>query len=39
MCRNIFVNSTPKTSDKKATNGNCQATLKVIQRGVTIAKY
>jgi hypothetical protein len=35
----LFVNSTPKTSDKKATNGNHHAMLKVIQHGVTIAKF
>jgi hypothetical protein len=33
------VNSTPKTSDKKATNGNRHAMLKVIQHGVTIAEF
>jgi hypothetical protein len=35
----IFVNSALKISDKKTTNGNCQAMLKVIQHGVTIAKF
>jgi hypothetical protein len=35
----IFVKSTPKTIDKKATNGNHNSTLKVIQRAVTIAKF
>jgi hypothetical protein len=31
--------STQNTTDKKATNGNYQAMLKVIQHGATIAKY
>jgi hypothetical protein len=35
----IFVNSAPKTSDKKATNGNRHAMLNVIQHGVMIAKF
>jgi hypothetical protein len=35
----LFVNSTPKTSDKKATNGDCHAMLKVIQHGMTIPKF
>jgi hypothetical protein len=35
----FFVNSVLKTSDKKATNGNCHAMLKVIQDGVMIAKF
>jgi hypothetical protein len=35
----FFVNSTSKTSDKKATNGDRHAMLKVIQHGVTIAKF
>ncbi len=35
----IFVKSTPKTSDKKATNGNHHTMLKVIQHGVMIAKF
>jgi hypothetical protein len=35
----VFVNSTPKTSDKKATNGDCHAMLKVIQHGMTITKF
>jgi hypothetical protein len=35
----FFVNSTPKTSDKRATNGNRHTMLKVIQHGVTIAKF
>jgi hypothetical protein len=37
--RSIFVNSALKTSDKKATNGDHHAMLKVIQHGVTIAKF
>jgi hypothetical protein len=36
----FFVNSTPKNSDKKkATNGDHHAMLKVIQHGMTIAKF
>jgi hypothetical protein len=35
----IFVKSTPKTSDKKATNSDRHGTLKVIQRAVTIAEF
>jgi hypothetical protein len=35
----FFVNSTPKTSDRKATNGDRHAMLKVIQHWVTIAKF
>jgi hypothetical protein len=35
----FLVNSTLKTSDKKATNGNHHAMLKVIQHGMTIAEY
>jgi hypothetical protein len=35
----IFVNSVPKTSYKKATNGDCHAMLKVIQHGVTNTKF
>jgi hypothetical protein len=40
----IFVNSTLKTSDKKATNGDHHAMLKVIQQaviqhGVMMAKF
>jgi hypothetical protein len=34
----IFVNSAPKTSDKKATNGECHTMLKVNQHGVTITE-
>jgi hypothetical protein len=36
---NILVNSMLKTCDKKATNGNRHAMLKVIQHGITIAKF
>jgi hypothetical protein len=39
LLRTIFVNSALKTSDKKATNGNHHAMLKVIQHGVTIAIF
>jgi hypothetical protein len=39
MYRTIFVKSALKTSDKKATNGDHHAMLKVIQHGVTIAKF
>ncbi len=35
----FFVMSTQNTADKKTTNGDCHAMLKVKQRGVTIAKY
>jgi hypothetical protein len=35
----FFVKSTPKTSDKKATNGDHHAMLKAIQHGMTIAKF
>jgi hypothetical protein len=35
----IFVNSALKTSDKKATNGDCHAMLKVVQHGMTIAEF
>jgi hypothetical protein len=35
----FFVKSTPKTSDKKATNGDHHAMLKVIQHGLTIAEF
>ncbi len=35
----IFVKSALKTSDKKSTNGDHHAMLKVIQHGVTIAKF
>jgi hypothetical protein len=38
LLRTIFVNSAPKTSDKKATNGDGHAMSKVIQHGVTIAE-
>jgi hypothetical protein len=33
------VNSALKTSDKKATNGDHQAMLKVIQCGLTITEF
>jgi hypothetical protein len=39
LLQTIFVKSTPKTSDKKATNGNRHSTLKVIQCAVTIAEF
>jgi hypothetical protein len=39
LLRTIFVKSTPKTSDKKATNGDCHTMLKVIQHGMTIGKF
>jgi hypothetical protein len=35
----IFVNSALKISVKKTTNGDFHAMLKVIQHGVTIAKF
>jgi hypothetical protein len=35
----FVVNSTPKTSDKKATNGDRHPMLKVIQHGLTITKF
>jgi hypothetical protein len=35
----VFVMSTPKTIDIKATNGNRNGTLKVIQRAMMIAKF
>jgi hypothetical protein len=39
LLRTIFVKSTPKTIDKKATNGDRNGTLKMIQRAVTIAEF
>jgi hypothetical protein len=35
----FFVMSTQNTTDKKTTNGNRHAMLKVIQHGVTITQY
>jgi hypothetical protein len=39
LLHTIFVKSTPRTSDKKATNGDRHSTLKVIQHAVTIAEF
>jgi hypothetical protein len=39
LLRTIFVKSTPKIIDKKATNGDRHGTLKVIQRAMTIAEF
>jgi hypothetical protein len=35
----IFVTSTPKTIDNKATNGDRHGTLKMIQRALMIAEF